>query len=50
MSEKIRTTRVVGRIGRASDATLTVARSWLADFAPLAPTDQPVVQLDLEFS
>ncbi len=35
MSEQIRTIsreRVVGRAGRASDATLAAVRSWLADF------------------
>jgi mRNA interferase MazF len=38
MSEQIRTIsreRVVGRAGRANDATLAAVRSWLADFLDL---------------
>lgn len=38
MSEQIRTisrVRVVGRAGRADDATLAAVRSWLADFLEL---------------
>ena len=38
MSEQIRTIsreRVVGRAGRADDATLAAVRSWLADFLEL---------------
>jgi mRNA interferase MazF len=38
MSEQIRTIsreRVVGRAGRANDATLASVRSWLADFLEL---------------
>jgi mRNA interferase MazF len=38
MSEQVRTIsreRVVGRAGRANDATLAAVRSWLADFLEL---------------